>query len=112
MASSKDHYKSVTEALALFKDDPLTSEPGAKYLYTTYGWTLVSAVIEGVTKEDFLKSMKKLFREIGMDNTIEEKHRNIIYNRSRYGERKDVERIESIRMGMSRKRTLEWVWSR
>ena len=83
MASLQDHYKSVTEALALFKDDPLTSEPGTKYLYTTFGWTLISAVIEGVTKEDFLKSIKKIFREVGMENTVEERNKNIIYNRSR-----------------------------
>ena len=30
----------------MFKDDPLLSSPGASYLYTTHGWTLISAVVE------------------------------------------------------------------
>ena len=33
------HYESLTDALAVFKDDPLEHEPGTKYAYTTFGYT-------------------------------------------------------------------------
>ena len=72
-----------TEAISIFKDDPLLSDPGTSYLYTTHGWTLLSAVIEGASGEDFLLFMKKLFKELGMENTCAELNNRIIYNRAR-----------------------------
>jgi len=41
------HYESLTDALAVFKDDPLEREPGTKYAYTTFGYTLLGVAIEG-----------------------------------------------------------------
>ena len=43
----KDHFNSVTDSISLFKDDPLIAEPGETFLYTTHGFTLLSAVMEG-----------------------------------------------------------------
>ncbi|XP_020620532.1 serine beta-lactamase-like protein LACTB, mitochondrial [Orbicella faveolata] len=83
----KDHYDTVTEAISIFKDDPLLSDPGTSYLYTTYGWTLLSAVIEGASSQDFLSFMKKLFKELGMENTHAEFNDRIIYNRARFYQR-------------------------
>jgi len=80
---SQDHYDTVTEALSIFKDDPLLSDPGTSYLYTTFGWTLLSAVIEGASSQDFLSFMNKLFKELGMENTCAEFNDRIIYNRAR-----------------------------
>src|SRR5439155_19056924 len=37
---STRHYASLVEGLAIFKDDPLLFEPGTKYSYTTYGYSL------------------------------------------------------------------------
>ena len=34
------------DALAPFKDEQLKSVPGTKYLYTTNGFTLLSAILE------------------------------------------------------------------
>ncbi|KAF6779149.1 hypothetical protein AHF37_01494 [Paragonimus kellicotti] len=39
-------YSSPLEACALFKNDPLVHAPAEKYTYSTYGFTLLSAVIE------------------------------------------------------------------
>ena len=80
---SQDHYDTVTEAISIFRDDPLLSDPGTSYLYTTHGWTFLSAVIEGASSEDFLPFMKKLFKELGMENTCAEFNDRIIYNRAR-----------------------------
>ena len=59
--------------------------PGKSYLYTTHGWTLISAVIEKVAKQDFLEVMKKLFKDLGLKNTCADFNEKIIHNRARYG---------------------------
>lgn len=84
---SKDHYKSVSEAIAIFKDDPLLSNPGTSFLYTTHGWTLLSAVVESISGQDFLLFMKKLFKDLGMENTCAEFNDTIIMNRARFYQR-------------------------
>lgn len=83
----KEHYESVTDALSLFKDDPLLSAPGNYYSYTTHGWTLISAVIEHVANQNFLDVMKKLFKDLGMENTYADFNENIIHNRARFYQR-------------------------
>jgi CubicO group peptidase (beta-lactamase class C family) len=43
---SNIRYEDVTSPLAVFAADPLLFEPGTDYSYSTYGWTVVSAVTE------------------------------------------------------------------
>lgn len=50
-------FNSVKEAIKIFMDDPLQFEPGTKYLYSSYGWNLISAVIEGASEQSFLDYM-------------------------------------------------------
>jgi CubicO group peptidase (beta-lactamase class C family) len=57
-SAGKDHYFTIQDSLALFKDDPLAHEPGTKYLYTTFGYSLLGCAIEGasgVTYEAYLQ---------------------------------------------------------
>jgi len=64
---STRHYATLAEALDVFKNDPLAQEPGTKYLYSTYGYTLVGAVVEaasGVTFADYLR--RNVFEPAGM----------------------------------------------
>ncbi|KAL4231591.1 hypothetical protein ACF0H5_009171 [Mactra antiquata] len=79
-------YDSVKEGLDLFKDDPLVHAPGSKFLYTTHGWTLVSAVVEKVTTEhkDFLTYYKSTLQELGMRDTYPDHHSPLIPNRGRH----------------------------
>lgn len=53
------HFPTVTSSLAIFQDDALLFEPGTTYGYSTYGWTLISAVIEGASKKEFLAYMQE-----------------------------------------------------
>jgi serine beta-lactamase-like protein LACTB len=46
-------YPTVTDGLAMFKDDPLLHEPGAKYTYTTHGYSVLGCAVEGVSKRKF-----------------------------------------------------------
>ncbi|KAI8494774.1 hypothetical protein Bbelb_273790 [Branchiostoma belcheri] len=89
----KKHFKNVTDSLSLFKDDPLMSRPGTEFLYTTHGWTLVSAVVESAAKTDFLKVMNKMFRDLGMFHTSADLNEPIIYHRSRYYTHNDKGRL-------------------
>jgi CubicO group peptidase (beta-lactamase class C family) len=67
---SRAHYASVVQALDVFKDDPLLFEPGKKFFYSTYGWVLISAVVEGASGQPFLDYMRDhVFRPLGMTRT-------------------------------------------
>lgn len=46
-------YASVKDGIAIFQDDPLLFEPGTQYSYSSYGYNLLSAAIEGASGSDF-----------------------------------------------------------
>lgn len=48
------HYASTAEAVAIFRDRPLIGPPGAQYHYSSWGYTLMSAVIEARAGKPFL----------------------------------------------------------
>lgn len=70
---SRKLYPTINSGLEIFKDDPLLFEPGTEYSYSSYGWNLISAVIEGASEEEFLPFMdEKVFQPLGMNNTVPE----------------------------------------
>src|SRR4030095_2216363 len=63
-------YSTLTEALGIFKDDQLESEPGTRFNYTTFGYTLLGVTIEGasgMTFEDYLR--ENIFSPAAMRDT-------------------------------------------
>ncbi|KAM7414577.1 hypothetical protein PAMA_019409 [Pampus argenteus] len=80
----KVNFESVTQALDLFKDDPLIFKPGTTFLYSTHAFTLLSAVMEQAAGQRFLDLMMNMFREVGMVNTVPDENEPIIYHRSRF----------------------------
>jgi len=59
------------EGLVFFKDDPLLFKPGTKYQYSSYGWNLISAVVENAAQKPFLEYMKsEVFLPLDMNNTV------------------------------------------
>lgn len=83
-------YQTVTEGLEIFADDPLVFRPGTTYQYTTYGWSLVSAVVEGAAGEPFLAFMEReVIDALDMRHTIAEHMDAIIPNRVRYYARRE-----------------------
>ncbi|XP_069078105.1 serine beta-lactamase-like protein LACTB, mitochondrial isoform X2 [Pleurodeles waltl] len=80
----KEKFESVIESLKLFKNDPLVFKPGSQFFYSTHAWTLLSAVVERASGENFLDYMLKMFHEMGMSNTLQDEHEPVIYNRARY----------------------------
>ncbi|XP_059145503.1 serine beta-lactamase-like protein LACTB, mitochondrial [Physella acuta] len=78
-----ERYASTKDALNLFKDDPLVSKPGARYLYSTLSYTLLAAVVESVTKKPFTETVTETLRTLGLGDTCLDTHEAIVYNRAR-----------------------------
>jgi CubicO group peptidase (beta-lactamase class C family) len=79
----RDPYATVVDGLAIFKDDPLLHEPGTAYRYSTYGFNLLSAVVEGASGHDFLTYMRDaVFRPLGMNDTVPDFVTSIIPQRA------------------------------
>ncbi len=53
------HCDTALDGLELFAGDPLLFEPGTRYRYSEYGWTLVGAVVEAAAGEPFLDFMQR-----------------------------------------------------
>lgn len=62
------HFANIAESLAVFKDDPLLFEPGTRTQYTSLGYNLLGAVVEGVSGKPFLEYLHdRVFTPAGME---------------------------------------------
>ena len=67
---SRKQYKSVSEALGIFLQDSLLYEPGSNFNYSTHGYTLLSAALEGATGDTFLSLLEEhINTSIGISDT-------------------------------------------
>ncbi len=57
-AMSFTNYPTMEDALNIFKDKALEFTPGTKYMYSTYGYTVLGAIIEEVTGLSYQDYMK------------------------------------------------------
>ncbi|MEO8584545.1 MAG: serine hydrolase domain-containing protein [Acidobacteriota bacterium] len=81
--TSTVHYKSVADALAPFKDDPLLFEPGTKFSYSTYGYDVIGCVVEGAARMSFMDVIRTLvFAPAGMTHSRDDDPAAIIPNRA------------------------------
>jgi serine beta-lactamase-like protein LACTB, mitochondrial len=80
---STRHFDSITEGLALFKDDPLAFEPGTKVLYSTYGYSVLGCAAAGASGRPFLELVQEtVFGPAGMVATRVDDPRELIPNRA------------------------------
>ena len=87
---STTHYNSVIEALAPFGGDSLLFEPGTRYSYSTFGWTLVSSVIERAAGQDFLAFMQqRVLDTLGLQHTTADFSDSLVPDRARFYSRAD-----------------------
>lgn len=81
------YYKNVQEGLSIFKNDTLLFKPGTAYNYSTFGFTLLSAVVEAAAQKDFLSYMRdSIFLPLGMKHTFPDYNDSIIPGRVRFYE--------------------------
>jgi CubicO group peptidase (beta-lactamase class C family) len=79
----KEHMN-TKEALAIFQDFDLIAEPGTKYSYSSYGYNLLAAVVEGASGMSFSEYMKKnVWDPAGMKSTRMDDPADLISNRVR-----------------------------
>lgn len=97
-AETKVNYPSLSDAVAIFKNRPLLFEPGTQYSYTTYGYTLLGAIIERVSGLTFEAYMQKHIWDIaGMTNTgvdkygVQEEKTSNLYHRNKKGKIREGE---------------------
>jgi len=78
------HYDDVVDALEIFENDPLLTPPGQKYAYSTYGWNLISAVVQGASGEEFLHYMSDAVLEpLALHETVAEWADSVTFGRVR-----------------------------
>jgi len=76
-------FAGVREGLDLFKDDPLAVEPGSRFLYSTYGYSLLGCAVESASGQAFADYLRdKVFRPAGMERTRPDDVRGLVPNRA------------------------------
>jgi serine beta-lactamase-like protein LACTB, mitochondrial len=83
----QQHYNNVLEGLKIFESDPLIAPPGTKFSYSSYGYNLLSAVIQSASGEPFLSYMQQhVFTPLGLVHTTPDQNTDIVEQRSRFYE--------------------------
>ncbi len=81
-------YRTVVEALAIFQNDPLRHPPGARFAYSSYGWNLISAVVEAASGQEFLGYMSRsVFVPLGLRHTAPDRKDSVMADRTKFYER-------------------------
>src|SRR5580658_9915283 len=84
------HHSHVREGLHIFENDPLLSVPGEKYFYSSYGFNLISMVMEASAGRDFLSYMQDaVWTPLAMTNTMPDDATRAIPQRTRFYKARD-----------------------
>ena len=89
-AYSRKRYGSVNEALEIFIYDPLVCAPGTEWKYSSYGYNLLSAVIEKAAGTPFPEHIQEsVFLPFGMASTVPDDLEKVVPFRGGYYVRKN-----------------------
>ena len=92
----RQHYANVLDGLKIFENDPLVAPPGTKFSYSSYGYNLLSAVVESASGENFLAYMQKhVFDAMGLVHTTADQNAQIVEQRSRFYEKEKDGTLEN-----------------
>ncbi len=76
--------KDTRQAIAVFENFDLVAEPGTRFSYSSYGYNLLGAVIEGASGTAYGEYMREnVWKPLGMSNIQMDNPRAIIPNRVR-----------------------------
>ena len=79
------HFDTLTSGLRIFQDDPLLFEPGTRIGYSSYGWNLIGAAMEGASGEEFLAYMQRVvFDPLNLRGLTNDRVRAILPYRTRF----------------------------
>jgi len=69
-SSLNREFANTEESLMLFADDALLFEPDTDFEYSTFGYTLIAAAIEGATGQSYINVLEdRVLGPLGMDST-------------------------------------------
>ena len=70
---TSSHCSQTADAVKLFAKDPLLFQPGTEYSESTFGWVLLSAVVEAAADKPFTAFLQdRVFRPLGMLDTVKD----------------------------------------
>jgi len=97
-------YPTVEEGLAIFAADSLLFRPGTAYHYSTYGYTLLSVLLEKASQTPFLTYLQTaIFTPLGMQHTGADHSDRIEKNRVRFYERRNGQLVNAAQVENSYK---------
>lgn len=69
--ANQRHFASVRESLSIFADSPLLFEPGTRFSYSSYGYTLLGALLEVAAGDDYASLVQREVLDVaGMTSTL------------------------------------------
>jgi CubicO group peptidase (beta-lactamase class C family) len=82
------HFDTTREALETVWNDPVVDEPGTHARYGTGTYTIIAAIIEEVSGQDFLSTMERqVINPLGLATSVPNDRREIISHRAGFYER-------------------------
>jgi serine beta-lactamase-like protein LACTB, mitochondrial len=85
VGNTKHFDNPIQGGLDFFKNDPLVSDPGKQFHYSTQGYTLVGCVIEGASGAKYVDFVRQnVFVPAGMEHTQVDNRFDIIPYRTRF----------------------------
>ena len=84
-------YSNCMDTLDIFKSDTLGFKPGTDFLYSTYNYCVLSAIMESVTNRKFIHFMEdEVISKLKMHHTFYETNNNVLnYRSAQYIRKKD-----------------------
>lgn len=99
-----DEFASVRESIEVFQHDDLLFEPGSRYSYSSYNYTLISGAIEEVVHEPFTSYMEKsIFKPLKMTHTTADYSDSLVTHRATFYEVKDGQYKKAFEVNNSNK---------
>jgi CubicO group peptidase (beta-lactamase class C family) len=97
-------YTDVFEPLEVFIHDTLLFEPGTRYSYSTYGWTLVSAIMEKAAKKPFLQILyERVNRRLRINTLLPDHKDSTQYHRVTFYAYREGQHVEDAEVDNSNK---------
>src|SRR5262245_8708607 len=77
------HYDSVAPSIAAFRNDSLLFQPGTRYFYSSFGYVLLSLIIERAAHRPFLDVVhREVLGPIGMHETAPDRPDSVVAMRA------------------------------
>jgi CubicO group peptidase (beta-lactamase class C family) len=96
IGNTKHFDNPIQAGLDFYKNEPLLSEPGKTFHYSTQGYTLVGCVIEGASGASYVDFMtKNVFGPAAMEHTVVDNRFTVIPYRTRFYQKTQSGTVEN-----------------